>query len=113
MRVYIAGPVAGYADNNRPAFQEAKAYLMDRGHVPISPLDVPMIEHPGRECPPGPAAGQDPDHSAACFMRADVLALLECDAIYLLEGWPYSLGARTEFEVARACGLELMFERKD
>ena len=113
MRVYIAGPIAGRtALETSTAFSDAAMHLRTLGHEPVSPLDVSPHEHEG-PCPQGPAAGEGGTHSAPCYMRADVRALLECDAIYLLEGWPYSLGTRTEFEVARACGLKLMFEGKD
>ena len=41
----------------------------------------------------------------------DIEALLECDAIYLCEGWQNSKGCMAEFEVARIYGKEIMFER--
>lgn len=109
MKIYIAGPVAGKPNNNRGAFQGAKYLLMDRGHVPVSPLDVKVHEHEG-DCPPGPVAGEDETHTACCFMRSDIKALLECDGVFFLNGWEQSSGSRTEFEVARACGLFMFYQ---
>lgn len=116
MKVYIADPIAGHVNGNVAAFERAADYLRSVGHYPLNPHDVQPHEHKG-ECPPGPTAGQMADgaaseHTAPCFMRTDMLALLRCDAIYLLNGWERSSGARTEFEVARAAGLYLMYESK-
>ena len=36
---------------------------------------------------------------------------MECDAIYLCEGWQNSKGCMAEFEVARIYGKEIMFEK--
>lgn len=116
MRVYIAGPIAGYHNGNAAGFARAVEYLRSIGHYPVNPHDVQPHQHDG-PCPKGPAAGQNADggeaeHTAPCFMRTDMQALLRCDGIFLLNGWEYSSGARTEFEVARAAGLYLMYESK-
>ena len=37
-------------------------------------------------------------------MRADLRALLGCDAVYMLPGWRGSRGATVEHAVAGACG---------
>lgn len=115
MKVYIAGPIAGYRNGNIASFDAAVEHLRSLGHYPVNPHDVPPREHEG-DCPHGPSAGQTGDgqdaaHTAPCYMRTDMQALLRCDAIYMLNGWERSSGARTEFEVARAAGLVLMYER--
>ena len=43
-------------------------------------------------------------------MGNDIEALLECDAIYLCEGWQNSKGCMAEFEVARVYGKEIIME---
>ena len=50
--------------------------------------------------------------SYARKMGNDIEALLECDAIYLCEGWQNSKGCMAEFEVARIYGKEIMFEKQ-
>ena len=52
----------------------------------------------------------EPDKPYSYYMGKDIEALLECDAIYLCEGWQNSKGCMAEFEVARIYGKEIMFE---
>ena len=42
-------------------------------------------------------------------MRRCVVALAECDAIVMLPGWNFSKGAKVEHEVAKACGMNLVY----
>ena len=42
-------------------------------------------------------------------MRADISALLECDTIVLLPGWPKSRGARLELTIAMELGMDVYF----
>ena len=106
--IYIAGPIAGHS-NARTRFAAAEAHLRDQGWAPVNPFDVPPHGHPG-PCPPGPDAGEGAEHTVPCHLRADLVQLLLCDAIYLLSGWEQSNGARTEFDVARASGLTIYYQ---
>lgn len=108
MRVYIAGPIAGYPDANRAAFEDAADRLRALGHVPINPHEVTPYEHEG-DCPPGLPGGEAATHNAPCYMRTDITAMLTCDAIYLLPGWQKSEGARIEYLIAaHVCGLDVL-----
>jgi len=49
----------------------------------------------------------------ACHMRADLRALLDCDAIYMLPGWRESRGATVECAVAFACGIPPVLDEKE
>lgn len=109
MKIYIAGPVAGQPDSNRAAFESAASHLRVLSHEPVIPLDVAVWQHDG-DCPPGPIAGEDSSHTAPCFMRSDIMALLCCDGVYFLDNWEHSVGSRTEFEVARSCGLFMYYQ---
>ncbi|MCB9377051.1 MAG: DUF550 domain-containing protein [Microthrixaceae bacterium] len=115
-RVYVAGPIAGKPNGNYLAFSTAAEWLKERGYLVINPHDVKPLDHEG-DCPPGPQGGEEGDgqvrHNAPCYMRTDLAAMLTCDAIYLLDGWELSSGARTEFEAARAAGLTVMYQRGD
>ena len=108
-RIYIAGPIAG-RPNARAAFDAAESHLRAEGWYPINPFLVTPHMHTGWPCPDGPDAGEGGEHTAPCYMRGDLAAMLTCDAIYLLRGWELSSGARTEFEAARAAGLTIIYQ---
>lgn len=115
-RVYIAGPIAGKPDGNRAAFRQAAKRIARRHWQPVNPLEVEPHPHEGQPCPErGYAPGEhDSGHtSSCCFMRADMTVMLTCDAIYLLEGWEHSRGARDEFVAACAAGLDVLFEAQE
>jgi hypothetical protein len=74
MRVYISGPITGIPDDNRLEFCLAERALKAQGHEVVNPLDVVS------------ASGSWSDH-----MRADIKAMMDCDAIHMLPGWRDSI----------------------
>ncbi|MCU9949812.1 DUF4406 domain-containing protein [Pseudomonas sp. PDM13] len=78
-RIYLAGPMTGLPDENRPAFNAEAARLRKLGY---------QVENPAELNPPG-----TPRHIC---MRVDIQALLGCDTIALLPGWIDSSGALLE-----------------
>jgi len=93
MKVYIAGPMTGYPEWNVPAFRAADAQLRAYDFEVVSPVD---IDH-------GP--GEFGSYPHAHYMKGDLRALVECDAIALLPEWYTSKGARCEVAVALTLGL--------
>jgi hypothetical protein len=109
MRIYIAGPIAGYEDGNRAAFKERAALITSRGHTPVNPHEIDH-SHPGMACI-GPETGRGDDpHLYGCYLRADVIELMTCQGYTVLRGWHESKGARAERHIAFAVGLKLMME---
>lgn len=93
-RIYIAGPMRGYADDNFPAFERAAARFRALGHDVVSPHELTETVHGGaRDLPP------------RTYMQTDIAALITCDAIALLPGWERSTGARCEATIAVTLGL--------
>lgn len=88
--LYLAGPMTGLPDYNRPAFHDAAAQLRAAGFAVLNPAET--------ELPPG----QD---SWANYMRAGLRQVLEADALALLPGWDRSNGAQLERHVATRLGL--------
>lgn len=106
---YVCGPISGYPNANEPAFRQAAQYLKTRDRVPVVPHDVDPVPHDG-PCPQSHAALTSGEHGVACYLRADLVALLErCDEVYVLPGWERSVGARLEIQVAAACGIPIEF----
>lgn len=86
-KVYIAGPMTGYQDFNRPAFYAAAEILRERGFTVKTPADC----YNGNSWEEG--------------MKHDIPAMLSCDRVSLLDGWEKSRGARLEVFIARELGI--------
>ena len=103
-RIYISIPISGHD------LEEVKAKARDiserllcdvfgfkkgrnRPDV-ITPLDV---------CP-------EPGKPYSYYMGKDIEALLECDVIFLCEGWQNSKGCMAEFEVAKIYNKKIIIE---
>lgn len=89
-KVYISGPITGIDFGNRFAFMAARCGLELCGYEVVDPSEVKL----------------DDDASWADYMRADLKLLLDCDFIFMLEGWEDSKGARLERELAERLGIE-------
>jgi hypothetical protein len=91
MKLYIAGPMSGYAELNFPAFHAEAARLRALGYEIVNPAEIDI--------------GPDPDWLSC--MRADIRELVTCDGIALLPGWDQSRGATVEHTLARGLGLRV------
>jgi len=96
MIVYISGPMTGVEDGNKAAFLKAWKKIHDKGDIPISPVDI------GRRLE-STITSRNPEWEE--YMRADIKALMGCDAIMMLEGWRGSKGATIEKELADKLGI--------
>lgn len=113
---YISGPIAGHDELNEPLFRAAKRRLESERNTAamkydkaIVPHDVPEWHHEG-ECPGGYRSSPASPHSAACYLRTDLIVMLtQAEAVWMLPGWEASVGARLEMQVAAACGLSIHF----
>lgn len=109
MKVYISGAITGLPlEVARAAFAAAAVSLAAEGHTPVDPDDVPP--YPGCACPNATGdGGTGSGHAWGCYLRNDLAALLDCDAILMLPGWESSHGARLELTVASAVGLRVLW----
>jgi len=92
-RLYLAGPMTGLPDFNRPAFHAAAKVLRDLGHEVLNPAENPE-----------PACG-----TWRGYMRLAIAQLIQCDGIVLLPGWSESRGALIERNLAQGLGLRLAY----
>lgn len=114
-KIYIAGPMRGIRLYNFPAFDDAAERLYNEGWDPINPADI------DRDCQ------FDPEALPECWnwddlpeslnlngiIRRDVDALLECKAVYVLQGYERSKGSRAEIALAEWLNLEVIYEAKE
>lgn len=98
MKVYISGVISKGGtlatekiQANLEKFEAARLKLVAAGHEPWSP-------------PHHVPGGFQPSTTYAqwlAYMRLDIKALMDCEAIYKLEGWEESRGACLEVQIAR------------
>lgn len=91
MKVYISGQITGL-DNFAELFEQAQIELELQGHEVINPV---KIEH-------------NHDKTWRSYMKNDIKALCDCDAIYMLPNWCKSSGARLENHIALRLGLQVI-----
>ena len=103
-RIYLSLPIknTGYTTKERMKYADEVRRLLELRYgvrnenvIVITPFDVNENE--------------DKD-SYARKMGNDIEALLECDAIYLCEGWQNSKGCMAEFEVAKIYNKKIIIE---
>jgi len=82
MKVYIAGKITGL-ENYKLEFEKAETFLKLQGHRVLNPSILP---YPGFE---------HHEYMHICFAMIDV-----CDAVFLLENWTTSDGAKMEIKYA-------------
>ena len=93
MKIYISGPISGLPKGNREAFEHAAELIRANGHDPVNPHKV---------CAHITGSWLD-------YMRADIKALMDADAILLIDGWSDSRGAVVELQIAAMLGLRVFF----
>jgi hypothetical protein len=101
MKIYISGPMTGHVNLNESRFAETAEYIHTLGHTPVNPHDISMTV----EASPG---YDDPCWED--YMKADLAELEKCDAIFMMDGWTTSRGAKVEFEFAVAHGIRILYE---
>ena len=96
MKYYISGKISGIEDAAPGLFESAEKELKAKGFETVNPMTL-NHEH---------------DKSWHSYMREDVKALCECDAIYMLSNWTDSKGAIIEHTIAMYLGLKVQYEEQ-
>lgn len=94
---YISGPMTGKKDYNYPLFNEVTHRMRDSGYRVVNPVET--CAHLGVNRP------------ANLYLRRDIQALCNCDAILMLPEWEFSHGAFLEFTVARGLSMPAYYWR--
>lgn len=88
MRLYVIGPVSGFADLNKQAFIDAHDRLTRNGFACLIPHDFVSVTA---------------DWQTA--MKRSIETMLKCDGIAMLEGCDKSHGALLEMHIAMQLGM--------
>jgi hypothetical protein len=93
MKIYISGPISNVPDGNFEAFKEAEKTITKKGHTAINPHTV---------CSRITGSWAD-------YMRADIKAMMDADAILMLPDWDKSRGAALEMQLAMQLNIHIFF----
>jgi hypothetical protein len=95
MKIYVAGKITGLDRNEvEMKFSKAKVQLIKAGHSVFIPTVLPVYEDVQHE-----------DYLHICYSMIDV-----CNAVYMLDNWRESIGARKELQYASDWGKKIIYE---
>jgi hypothetical protein len=95
-KIYISGKITGLdTDVATKLFKDAENYAKDEmGYEPVNPMEL---------------CEQDDTWEWIDYMRVDIKALVDCDAILMLPNWEDSDGAKLELVIAQGLKLEIYY----
>ena len=97
MKIYISGKITGlHKRDYRGKFKAAANRLRMLGHTVVDPSRLDVYELTYAE-----------------YMAVDTTLLGFCDAIYMLDNWENSNGAKLEKEYAESLGLKVLYESEE
>jgi hypothetical protein len=117
--IYVAGPMRGYPNWNYYSFDTQSEALRKQGWEVINPaemdrefkekyFDMHKINDPNTF---DPSINYHDQEFLRDVLSRDLEAIAKkCNAIYMMKGWENSLGARAEWALAKALGLDIFYE---
>ncbi len=104
INIYIAGPMRGVKDMNYEEFNKADEYLTKKRFY--------KTFNPARFDKESGLSGEylESNEGLRVVMRRDLQDLMECHAIYMLNGWERSEGARIEHALAVMLRMTIIYQ---
>ena len=94
MKYYLSGPMTGIENHNFPLFNQVAENLRQCHHDIVNPAELGEMPEP---------TGKPTDWY--WYLKRDIKAMIDCDAVILLPNWNESRGARLEVHVAHQLDL--------
>lgn len=108
-RIYIAGPMSGIPDYNRPAFYSTAEAFEEGGWEVFNPAENDVRLFGSHEAC-NAAIEANRNQALRVMLGSDLEWICsDADAIAMLPGWEKSYGARAEHATAVALGLEIIY----
>ena len=111
--IYVAGPMRGHEEYNYPAFDRQQMVLEKQGWIVINPANLDREDSKPLNDPMSfdPNTNYEDHEFMRDALKRDMVAICkECTAIYMMSGWEKSKGAKAEWALAKALGLEIYYE---
>lgn len=115
MLIYLSGPMRHRPYYGFPQFDDLRDRLKNLGYDVVSPADLDRANGFDALLLPEDTDwsvlpdGFDPRHT----MFRDIEELSMCDAIYMMDGWRDSKGAKAEYWWAMSVGMPVFFTLMD
>jgi hypothetical protein len=94
-KIYISGKVSGLLESEaQMLFENAEKVCIEMGYEPVNPMKL----------------NHDHDKSWVEYMKEDIIAMMSCEAIYMLNNWLLSKGATVEKTLAEDLGFKIIYE---
>lgn len=94
-KCYIAGKISDLPEAEYTAkFAEAKQNVVAMGYIPVSPIE--LAHNHGK--------------SWEEFMKEDIAAMLQCDAVFAISNYRQSKGANIEVNLATLLGIKIIHQ---
>jgi hypothetical protein len=108
-RIYIAGPMSGIPDYNRPTFYSTAEAFEEGGWEVFNPAENDVRLFGSHEAC-NEAIEANRNQALRVMLGSDLEWICsDADAIAMLPGWEKSYGARAEHATAVALGLEIIY----
>ena len=91
-KVYISGQITGKEEEAKREFKNIELELLSDGYDVINPFDL----------------NHNHNKTWLEYMRVDIIALMGCDYICMIDGWEKSRGAIIEKELAEKLGIKVL-----
>jgi len=108
-RIYIAGPMSGIEDHNKPAFLKAEQDVISMLHGENNEIFNPINHEASLMVQTGQV--RDTQEAYRMCMAIDCEYICKhATHLYMLKGWENSKGAMAEWTLAKCLGLEIWYE---
>jgi hypothetical protein len=94
-KAYISGKITGMEERAKELFEQAEKEVIALGYEPINPM---KLNH---------------QHGLTweAYMKEDIKALCDCEAVYLLRNYSDSRGALLELAIANELKMEVIYQQ--
>lgn len=115
MKIYIAGPMRGYPNFNFPAFFDMEQWLQAKGYETFNPARSDQEKYGEKVSNSATGDLADPAVQTGFSLREALgrdmqWIAAEADALYMLNGWEKSTGAKAEWTLGVALGLQIFYQ---